>query len=239
MYDCPYRLLCERFRYSTKCDLSIIRVNKLLHIEATRGFYAMVHFRFFKLTALSLFLDLIGLRNKACITTIYLDVECLDGGIGNMDETCETLSSLPGLNKLVVYMYVKLFSTEYLNCRYMDRRFKDLEWHVYKWTTKTRNHARKLLLFVELLIGQGADEDDKRRMLDMLEVKGLGGYQGDDWYLLGHCGNMNGRAGDGRVDPTCEELAAGIRDDVEKLIVKSDYLAARSSKYDTELVWLR
>lgn len=234
MHDRTYLSSWERLRYSRKCDLSIIRVNKLLHLEATRRFYSMVHFTVFSPTTLSLFLKAIGPRNKACITTICLGVEFLDRDVENMDGACETLSSLPRLNKLVVYIYVKLFSLEYL-----DRRAEGSEWHVQKWTARARVYASKLLLFAKLLVSQGADEDDKRRMLNTLEIKDRDEYRGNDFYLLRHYGYMNGRAGGGRVNPTCEELAAGLRDDIEKLLVKSDYQAASSGTYDTEPVWLK
>lgn len=142
-----------------------------------------------------------------------------------MDEACEALSSLPSLNQLVVG--VKFISLEYLHRRAKRLEFEGI-WHYLDWISGTKLYVRKLLLFAKLLVGQGVDDNEKRRLFSTLEIQCLNEYQDGRYRRI--------RAA--RGEPTDDELAAGLRDDVEKLLVRSGYLAASSNTYDIRPVLL-
>lgn len=226
--------------FSKKHDASILRVSKVLHCEATSVLYAKLEFTFSSSGALSLFLTNIGPQNRACLITICLETDMLNQYIEETASWLNTLVTSPKLAKLVVC--VDVICLEYLDRKVKGSRYEDygLLWYTSNWISTSNACIENLRRIATQLITQGANEAEKRKKLAILELKSVS-EQEDDTLELKRLPTEplklpNGVSIEQRF---YGDVLAGLRDDIEKLLVLEGSLAASSDTFNTDLVWLR
>lgn len=221
--------------FSQKTDTSILRIGKLVHCEVASVLYAKLQFAFSSASALDLFLTNIGAQNGACITSIILEFDVSSHLCTVSVSWAHLMAPLPKLNKLVLCVDVVIL--EYLDRKANVRSVSSL------WTADTRPYTifeciEHLKLLAQLLVREGADEVEKRKKFDVLEFKIVDEKLVDDVEFQRNP-EFSRSDGVSLTQRRYNNVLIGVREDVEKWLVKEGLLAASSSAFDTKQVCLK